>query len=110
MSDNEQPASPTEEVIEPPVEEPREQPPNPLPELLAEVRRLTGHSYLVNNSTFFRMLMYQLARGLAFGFGSVLGATLLVSIAVYFLSNIDFIPILGDWGAQIADDIIQGRR
>lgn len=83
--------------------------PHPLHELLTELRRLNGHSYLVNNATIFRMLMYQLARGLAFGLGSVLGATLLVSIAVYFLSNINFIPILGDWGARIADDILNSR-
>lgn len=88
-------------------EEPKE---DPLPLLLAEMRRLNGHSYLVNNATFFRMLLYQIARGLAFGFGSVLGATFLVSILVYLLSNIDFIPILGEWGAQIADDILNNRR
>jgi len=52
-----------------------------------------------------RLLGFQFARGLAFGLGSVLGATVLVSIAVYILSGIDFLPIIGDWASEIARQI-----
>lgn len=76
-----------------------------LSNLLSELKRLNGHSYLVNNATILRMIFYQIIRGLAFGLGSVLGATILVSILAYFLSGMDFIPILGDWAAQIAEQI-----
>ena len=47
------------------------------------------------------MLGFQFIRGLAFGLGSVLGATVLVSILVYFLAQIDFIPIIGEWAQEI---------
>jgi len=49
--------------------------------------------------------LFQLYRGLAFGLGSVLGATILVSVAAYLLAQIDFIPIIGDWAADIAREI-----
>lgn len=63
----------------------------------------------LNNSRFMRMhnsvphlLLIQLIKGLALGLGTVIGATLVVSLAVTFLTNIDFIPIIGEWAAQIA--------
>jgi len=51
------------------------------------------------------MLWWQFLRGMAFGLGSVLGATVVVSVLVYTLAQINFIPIIGDWAAQIADRI-----
>ena len=45
--------------------------------------------------------------GIAFGLGSFLGATLVVSLLIYSLSSIDFIPIVGEWAVQIADRIRQ---
>ncbi len=82
-----------------------EKKPDPLADLLIEVKRLNRHSYLVNNATILRMIFYQVLRGLAFGLGSVMGATILVSAVAYFLSGMNFIPVLGDWAAQIADQI-----
>jgi len=46
-------------------------------------------------------------RGLAFGLGSVIGATILVYLVVASLSKIDFIPIIGEWAKEIADVIRQ---
>ena len=53
------------------------------------------------------MLGWTFARGLAMGLGTVAGATLLVSVAAYLLSQVDWIPILGDWAARIAEEIQQ---
>ena len=52
-----------------------------------------------------RLFGLQFLRGIAFGLGSVLGATLVVSLLIYSLASIDFIPIIGDWAAQIAERI-----
>jgi len=52
-----------------------------------------------------RLLGFNVLKGLAFGFGSVVGATILVSILVYVLSSIEFIPIIGEWGKSIIDEI-----
>lgn len=70
-----------------------------------EVRQITAHRLFTSQSTVARIVAISLARGLAFGLGSVIGASFLVSLLVYSLSQIDFIPVLGDWAARIADQI-----
>jgi len=50
-----------------------------------------------------------MVRGLAFGLGSVLGATILVYITVQILAQIEFIPILGDWAIQLIQQIEMKR-
>jgi hypothetical protein len=47
------------------------------------------------------MIGFQILRGLAFGLGSVIGATVLVSLLIFLLSNINFIPIIGEWANEI---------
>lgn len=36
-------------------------------------------------------------KGLAFGFGSILGATVVVALFVYILSKFQFVPAVGDF-------------
>ncbi len=91
--------------------------PHPLPapdacDLAREIRALRAEVERVNNHRFFNLYdslwklgLFQLYRGLAFGLGSVLGATLLVSIVVKVLASMDFIPVLGDWIEQIIQQI-----
>ena len=73
--------------------------------LKAEVQRLNEHRYIrVMNSTP-RLLWMSFLRGLATGLGTVVGATVLVSVMVYFLSQIELIPIIGDLAKRIAAEI-----
>jgi len=44
-----------------------------------------------------------LIKGIAFGFGSVLGATLLVAIFIYLLAKIQLVPVLGDFVKDILE-------
>lgn len=77
----------------------------PQPDLSAlanGVERLNESRFIQMHNSLPKLLWIQLLKGLALGLGSVIGATLLVSIAVLILTNIDFIPIIGDWAAQIA--------
>lgn len=73
--------------------------------LRQEVARLNSHRLVRLNNSPVRMLSFQFLRGLAFGLGTVVGATILVSLLGLFLSTIDFIPIVGDWAGQIAREI-----
>ncbi len=50
-------------------------------------------------------LFLQFIKGIFFGFGSFLGATIVVSIVVYILSNFEFIPIIGEWVKSILVEI-----
>jgi hypothetical protein len=50
-------------------------------------------------------MVQRFGMGLMVGLGSVVGASFLVSVLVYLLTRIDFVPILGDWAAAIVADI-----
>ena len=66
---------------------------------------LNGHRFVRINNSPGRMLWFQFMRGLAFGLGSVLGATIVVSILLAVLAQIEFIPIIGEWAKQIMMEI-----
>ncbi|MBF0438613.1 MAG: hypothetical protein HQL93_05765 [Magnetococcales bacterium] len=44
-------------------------------------------------------------RGILQGFGTVVGATVVVSIFLYILAQIDFIPIVSDWIQMIVKEM-----
>ena len=73
--------------------------------LRAEVERMNNHRFIRLHDSLWKLGLFQLYRGLAFGLGSVLGASLLVSILAFMLASIDFIPVLGDWAQQIIDEM-----
>lgn len=73
--------------------------------LRTEVARVNSHRYIKMHDSLWKLGAFQLFRGLAFGLGSVLGATLLVSILLQVLASMDFIPVLGEWVTQIIEQI-----
>lgn len=74
--------------------------------LRSEIARLNSHRFIrIHNSTW-RLVWFQFLRGLAFGFGSVVGASIVVSIVAFVLNQIDFVPIVGEWAKQLATDIM----
>ena len=80
-----------------------------LRELTKEVQKLNSHRFIRVQNSIWRMLLFQLARGLALGLGTVLGATVLVSLIAWWASQFSFIPILGDWLLQLVNEMEQGR-
>lgn len=86
-----------------------EQEPTETQLLLDEVRTLNQHKFVRAHDSWIGLLCFQLIRGLAFGLGSVIGATLLVAILISFLGQMDFIPVIGDWAKQILDLLNTGN-
>lgn len=76
-----------------------------LQKLTAEVERLNQHRFIRVQNSLWRLITFQFVRGLAFGLGSVFGATLLVSLLAWWVSQFEFLPIVGDWAAQIVKQI-----
>lgn len=76
-----------------------------LEKLTAEVEKLNQHRFIRIQNSVWRMMLFQLGRGLAFGLGSVLGATIVVSILAWFISQIEFIPLIGNWASEILKQI-----
>ncbi len=82
------------------------------PELIAlqqEVARLNRQRFVSMHNSLPRLVGIQFVKGLALGLGTVVGATILVSLIALLLSKIDFIPIIGDWAAAIAAQMNAGK-
>ena len=69
--------------------------------LRREIAVMNRHRFIKVHNSMPRLIAFQLVRGIAFGLGGVLGATVVLSITVWSLSQIDFIPIIGDWAKEI---------
>ncbi|GAA3856793.1 DUF5665 domain-containing protein [Celeribacter arenosi] len=83
---------------------------NDIRKLTEELHRLSSHRFVrIHNSTR-RLMMYQFLRGLAFGFGSVAGATIVVSIVGFVLNQMEVVPIIGEWAKQLAADIMSNTQ
>lgn len=73
--------------------------------LAQAVELLNDHKLMRDYASTWRVMWLNFLRGLSFGLGSVIGATLLVYIVIQVLAQIEFIPIFGDWAIQVIDQI-----
>ncbi|MCL6282968.1 DUF5665 domain-containing protein [Ruegeria sp. 2012CJ41-6] len=73
--------------------------------LREEIARFNAHRFVQVQNSLGRLLLQALLRGMAVGLGTVIGASILVSVVVYVLSQIDFVPVIGDWAKEIAEEI-----
>ena len=77
---------------------------------LAEaIETLSDHNLMRIYSSSWWIIWTNFLRGLAFGLGSVIGASILVYITVQVLAQIEFIPILGDWALRLISEIEKSR-
>lgn len=73
--------------------------------LRAEMQTFNGHAFVRRWNSRPRLLLMTFVRGLVTGLGTVIGATILVSVAAFLLAQVNWIPLIGDWAAQIAEEI-----
>lgn len=73
--------------------------------LRQELTFLRQHRMFLIHQSVPRVLMFRFAVGMAVGLGTVIGATVLLSVIIWALSQIEFLPIIGEWSAQIARQI-----
>ncbi len=73
--------------------------------LRKEIETFNGHKFVKVQNSLPRMLFQAVLRGMAVGLGTVVGASILVSLFLYMLRQIDFVPIIGDWANQIQQEI-----
>ncbi len=74
-----------------------------------ELEVLNSHRFIRMHDSMFRLIGFNLVRGLAFGLGTVLGASVLLSLFVWSVSQIEFLPIIGEWASEILRQIEAGR-
>ena len=77
-----------------------------------EIKKLSEAIKNLNNNNIFKIynstkkiLFVSFLKGLASGLGWIIGATILVSILTFALSQIQFIPILGEWVSKLITEI-----
>ena len=73
--------------------------------LTAQVEKLNSHRYLQILDSTYKMLCWSFLQGIAPGFGTVIGATLVVTIIASVLSALDWIPMLGEWFDGISNEL-----
>jgi hypothetical protein len=73
-----------------------------------QLDQLNKHKFIRLFNSTPKMLWFQFLRGMAFGLGSVLGATIVVSFLVSLLAQIEFIPIIGEWANEIIVEVQAG--
>ena len=77
-----------------------------------EIKKLREAIKSLNNNKIFKIynstkkiLFISFLKGLASGLGWIIGATILVSILTFALSQIQFIPIMGEWVSKLITEI-----
>ena len=66
---------------------------------------LREHHFFRMHDSLWSLIYFSLIRWLASGLGWVIGATILVYLLTVILSQIEFIPILGEWAASLIEQI-----
>lgn len=89
----------------------------PLEKILTSVNRINDELERINNHTLIKIydstyqrLFFYFIKGIVFGLGTVLGATIVVSILAYILAQFEFIPLVGEWVKAISDEINNSRN
>lgn len=72
-----------------------------------ELEKLNNHKLVRTYNSIPRLLWFNLLKGVSLGLGSVLGATVVLSTLIYILSQMEFIPIIGEWITAILEVVQQ---
>lgn len=70
-----------------------------------ELQKLNSHRFIRMHNSYLRLIGFNFVRGLAFGLGTVLGASVLISFIAWSVSQIEFLPIIGEWATEILRQI-----
>lgn len=84
-------------------------------ELAKEVRKLSQNIRDLESEKIWnlvkspwKLMWYSFLKGIMVGFGGVIGATVVVAIFIFLISQIEFVPIIGDWVKQIVEQVKNG--
>ena len=78
---------------------------NQIKKLEISIKNLNRQRFFKIYNSLISIIFVSFLKGLASGLGWVLGATILVSILTFALSQIQFIPILGEWVSKLITEI-----
>jgi len=73
--------------------------------LTKEVKRMQSMDVFRAFKNPWKFMGLSFLKGLMIGFGSVLGASVLVAIFLYLIAQIQLVPILGDFVKDVIDEV-----
>ena len=73
--------------------------------LRKEIELLNSHRFVRIHNNLWRLWLMRFTSGLFTGLGTVIGATVLVSVVVLWLQQIEWVPVVGEWASEIARQI-----
>jgi len=76
--------------------------------LASALARLATTRFIAMHNSIWQLLWINFLKGVALGFGTIVGATVVLWIVVSILSQMDFIPIIGEWAARLIEILEQG--
>lgn len=74
-------------------------------ELTKEIGKLKSMEFIQVFKHPWKFLWFSFLKGLMVGFGSVLGASVLVGLFIFLLGQISFVPYLGDFVEDIISQV-----
>lgn len=77
--------------------------------LARALEEIVGHRIVRIHDSVLKVMLFQFMRGLAFGLGTVIGASILVSVLVAVLARIEFVPLLGDLAGRVIEQIEEAQ-
>lgn len=72
-----------------------------------ELERLNSHKLITAYDNISKLLFFQFMKGTAFGLGTLFGASLVVSLLIFLLSQVEFVPIIGDLIQDVLGELKQ---
>lgn len=78
--------------------------------LTQEVQKLKDMELIQIFKHPFKFLWFSFLKGVMVGFGSVLGASLVVGIFLYLLTQISLVPVIGDFVQKVINQIQPGTE
>ncbi len=57
-----------------------------------------------------KLIFYQFFMGMAYGFGAFFGATILIALIIFLLSQFQWVPFVGDFVVQLMQYLEAARR
>ena len=76
--------------------------------LTLALERLEATRFIAMHNSIWQLLWINFLKGVALGFGTIIGATVVLWIVVSILSQMDFIPIIGEWAARLIEILETG--
>ncbi len=76
-----------------------------LKQLAKEVKRLKSMELIQVLKNPWKFMGFSFLKGLMVGFGSVLGASVLVGLFVYLLAQVSLVPYVGDFVQEVVSQI-----